>query len=101
MKNIDWDKAEQEAKSIASLIIEREPALDTWQGMLHRRIEALLSTLDYFAPEVSARGRHRVEVCPVCKGHQEVDEFYDPCPNCNSTGKIPKSNKDNPEGLTD
>ena len=55
MKNTDWEKAEQQAKSIASILMEREPGLSTWHDMLHRRVESLLTTLDYFAPEVSAR----------------------------------------------
>lgn len=47
MKNIEWEKAEEQAKSIVSLLIEREPGLETWHGMLRRRVEALLTTLDY------------------------------------------------------
>jgi len=50
----DLKAAEIAAKSVVSMLLEREPELDTWHQMLEQRLEKLLNALCY--PREQAEG---------------------------------------------
>jgi hypothetical protein len=44
-ERVDYDRLEEEAESLASLLKAREPGLSTWNTMLQQRVRSILETV--------------------------------------------------------